>query len=179
MGKSSFVWNLSGLRAPGSFDKDVEKGVEYAKSTDSIVAGGLCSANHNHNNNNNNNNNGNGNGNGSSSAANTANTASVSKKKSKDSKERESAEGLLLNPFYVYVLAVPFQFASAWLAKHKDSVDLFVLMYQSGDADSLQQVLELEQLLHLQAPRLFIGSKVDVVDPQNPLTAKAEVTDLP
>lgn len=39
IGKSSFVWTLTGLRAPG-LGGDVEMGVDYSKFSDSIVIGG-------------------------------------------------------------------------------------------------------------------------------------------
>lgn len=195
VGKSSFVWNMSGLRAPGSFDGDVERSVEFSKSEDCILAGGYSSHELKQ---------GRGNFNRPSQLRTTQDlnnleippTISVPQKKKANSSNsnsnpisehdssRSSSSSRILpvlspepqqpygtgdeslsSPFYVYVSAIPFHFVSDWLMQQqlqRDSVDLFILMYQCGDESSGATALNLEKLLPPEAPRLFIGSKSDL-----------------
>lgn len=193
---------MSGLRAPGSFDGDVERSVEFSKSEDCILAGGYSSHELKQ---------GRGHFNRPSQLRATQDlnnleippTISVPQKKKANSSNsnsnpisehdssRSSSSGssrilpalppqpqqqpygtgdesfgdLLSSPFYVYVSAIPFHFVSDWLMQQqlqRDSVDLFILMYQCGDESSGATALNLEKLLPPEAPRLFIGSKSDL-----------------
>ena len=201
MGKSSFVWNMSGLRAPGSFDGDVERSVEFSKSEDCILAGGF--SNHElrqgqshrnrplqhmrattqdlnnleipptisipqkktrNNNNSSNDVNENDNSSGKSGRSSSSRILLSGAQQSYVTGE-ESMGGLLTFPFYVYISAIPFHFVSDWLMQQqlqRDSVDLFILMYQCGDESSGATALQLEKLLPPEAPRMFVGSKSDL-----------------
>jgi len=76
----------------------------------------------------------------------TPETESIKAFKSNESKMHNTDSktiNLMQTPHYVCLSAIPFQFALEWLSKQKNSCDLFVLMFQCGDADSLLQVFTL------------------------------------
>lgn len=191
-GKSSFVWNLSGLRAPGSFDKDVEKGIEYPKSEDSIVVGGffcyrteerssngidksehlvdpspvLSSSTHSVETTERTPPYGDLNSSGHDKERNDGNKAGKRVSLSMGENGDLTGKGTTTSPSqrpFVCIAAVPYQFAADWLAHNRDACDLVVLMYQCGDEGSLRQAMELEKRLGPDVPRLFVASKSDLV----------------
>jgi hypothetical protein len=162
VGKSSFVWNLSSLPAPGSLD--VEKGLGTAKPQDTVVVGG-CQGNRRH----------------LQENGDRRNIFQVSR----DSGTTRFRKPLitqnkfehLQNIFYVSVAAIPLehvgvsQLVQSSSGKSKkemqrgvlDACDVAVLMFQCGDMDSLQTALQVEKTLPSRLPRLFLASKCDLV----------------
>lgn len=155
VGKSSFVWNISGLRAPGN--ADLEFGFEYEKFNDAILVGGRRHRS----------------SSGSGSFAEMTFTDAVSTAAS----ERRGNSGLV-EPFYLSVVAVPLDHAKVWLENNVSSCDVVVLMFQCAHAPSLETALRLEELLPQSTPRLFVGSKVDLVPSSSTYAAGSAATAL-
>lgn len=148
VGKSSFVWYLTGLRAPG-IGGDVEMGVDYAKYSDCIVVGG-CALKLNGENEQ-------GGGNGQAGR----------KYSIAESAADKAHKGLLqevLTPSYqLSVAAVPLDQVEKWLQHCAQGCDLVVLMFQCGKPSSLKTCMALEARLPESVPRVFLASKTDLI----------------
>eukprot|EP00598_Pedospumella_elongata_P001125 CAMPEP_0184983352 /NCGR_PEP_ID=MMETSP1098-20130426/12587_1 /TAXON_ID=89044 /ORGANISM="Spumella elongata, Strain CCAP 955/1" /LENGTH=753 /DNA_ID=CAMNT_0027507163 /DNA_START=177 /DNA_END=2435 /DNA_ORIENTATION=- len=142
VGKSSFVWYLTGLRAPG-IGGEVEMGIDYAKYSDCIVVGGCALK---------------------------SNGDIESDKKNRSPvvahlpKAREELLQAVLTPTYhLSVAAVPLDQVEKWLEHCVDACDLVVLMFQCGKPASLTTCKALESRLPECVPRLYLASKSDLI----------------
>ena len=143
VGKSSFVWNTTGLRAPG-IGGDVEMGADYAKYSDSVVVGGC--------------------------ALRLDEVLAMSQQRNAPSRSSAAAEAhkILLSAvlpptFYASVAAVPLEHVEKWLERSAASCDLVVLMFQCASAASLRTAMALESKLPTTVPRLYIATKTDTI----------------
>jgi hypothetical protein len=172
VGKSSFVWQLTGMRAPGLVG-DNDLGVQYAKFSEAVVVGGWTVHSHHspplhvqhtpraqsHP----------GSGSnlahlsmksgvaGTSSAGGSANTADA------QPTTRALLRTVLTEPYHVSVAAVPLDQAEAWLDSCAESCDLAVLMFQCANMQSLRTAIGLDARLPPHVPRLFLASKSDTI----------------
>jgi hypothetical protein len=162
VGKSSFVWNLSSLPAPGSLD--VEKGLGTEKPQDTVVVGG-CRSSRRH----------------SQDSSDRRNLFQVSRDSGttrfRKSLATQNKFEHLQNSFYVSAAAIPLehvgvsqevQSSSGKVKKDVqrsvlEACDVAVLMFQCGDMKSLQIALQVEKTLPSRLPRLFLASKCDLV----------------
>ena len=146
VGKSSFVWDLTGLRAPGLGD-DVEIGSEYSKFSDAVVVGG-CTVRR-----------------ANMPAAKTSSTAESSGSMSSHSNDhhRNALRGVLTDPFHLSISAIPLKNTDQWRESCVHSCDLVVLMFQCGVPESLEVAISLEQQLPATIPRIFVASKSDMI----------------
>lgn len=147
VGKSSFVWHLSGLIPPG-IEADVEVGTDYPKPADTIVVGGcrqttirqtMIVA---------------GTGTTVAPAVNTTAMATA-----------VTLAPHLTSPFFMSFSAIPVEHYHRWMTKGLVNCDLAVLMFECGNMESLEAALDIEQSLPLDLPRIFVGSKVDLIRP--------------
>lgn len=133
VGKSSFVWHVSGLTPPGSLSSSrnniLERGAEYEKPIETIVIGGCAQT--------------------ASAIQPAANTAAA------------VVEHLTSPSYLLSLSAIPLEHVKKWSTKSLSSCDIAILMFQCGDANSLQLAYELEEMLPTKLPRIFLGSKVD------------------
>eukprot|EP01038_Epipyxis_sp_PR26KG_P011990 gene11990-16052_t len=130
VGKSSFVWKMSGLNAPGEID--IEKGMENMKAEDSVVIGGFILSN-NH-----------------------------------ESHERDYNKSV-----FISLAAVPMNHLEAWLSINIETIDIIIFMYQVGDINSLNTIINIEEDFidknnelkkkNQSIPRLYIGNKSDLI----------------
>eukprot|EP01034_Spumella_vulgaris_P021337 gene21337-27367_t len=159
VGKSSFVWNLSGLSAPGSVD--IEKGLGNAKPQDTVIVGGCRgSKRHPH--------------------GDRRNAFQVSRDSGTTRFRKPVVTQNKFDPlqstFYVSAAAIPLEhvsvspLAQSSSSKGKsdqstvlDACDVAVLMFQCGDMTSFQIALQIEKTLPHRLPRLFLASKCDLV----------------
>jgi energy-coupling factor transporter ATP-binding protein EcfA2 len=150
VGKSSFVWSLTGLRAPG-LGGDVEMGVEYSKFSEAIVVGG-CALRL---------------GSGVTASL-TGGAARLGKGRSGGDAVAAQAHAALLSEVLtesceLSIAAVPLDQAESWLEHCIHSCDLAVLMFQSANATSLKTAIALDARLPHTVPRLFVASKADTI----------------
>lgn len=143
VGKSSFVWRLSGLKVPGS--DEVEKGVENVKKADSVVIGGFCKKRSNR------------------TAAFATASSAVAEKGSDVLHAAPTTVKHLKGKYYLSISSVPLEVSQTWIARNIVSCDLVVLMFECGHVESLETVLELEKLLPPNIPRIFLASKSDLL----------------
>jgi len=170
IGKSSFVFAMSGLRTPGggNYHEDIEKGIEYAKPIEAIVTGGYTDRI--------------GRNNTSSSAtalttnSTTNNTNNRYYHTSTTSSSSSSSTGYATHsllspvtfPYYLSITAIPLDYFNIWLEQCVSNCDLVLLMYQCDDMKSLQTVLDMEKSLPLTIPRVYLANKIDLLhQPQN------------
>lgn len=146
VGKSSFVWHLTGLRAPGLAD-DVEMGVEYSKFSEAIVVGG-CTVHgaitpllH---------------GAGSSAAVRPSGSGG-------SGGERSGSRSAMTEPYQLSIAAVPLDQADRWIEQCVPNCDLAVIMFQCGSPASLRTAIALENRLPPTIPRVFLASKSDTI----------------
>jgi hypothetical protein len=163
VGKSSFVWHVSGLRPPG-LDADLEVGTDYRKPIDHIVVGGcqqtsmrspaLSQVQHN-----------------TSSSLLVSGTGSAPAGATVMGTSSTTAATLLavtLAPhltsrYFISFTAIPLDHYQRWKAKGLPLCDAAILMFQCGSVDSLDIAMNMEQSLPLDLPRIFVGSKADLI----------------
>eukprot|EP00601_Ochromonadales_sp_CCMP2298_P020292 CAMPEP_0173324208 /NCGR_PEP_ID=MMETSP1143-20121109/30931_1 /TAXON_ID=483371 /ORGANISM="non described non described, Strain CCMP2298" /LENGTH=750 /DNA_ID=CAMNT_0014268231 /DNA_START=156 /DNA_END=2408 /DNA_ORIENTATION=+ len=148
VGKSSFVWRLSGLRAPG-IGGDVELGVDYSKYNDCIVVGGcsqrLADVL-------------------SSRGVASPISGSVKKWGEPSGKAKQQAEAVraeqdevlrlaVSDTYHLSIAAVPLDHVETWLAQCAAGCDLVLLMFQCADLESLRTAIALEERLPKDVPR--------------------------
>jgi len=146
VGKSSFVWYLTGLRAPG-IGGDFEIGVDYAKFNDCIVVGG-CALKLN--------------GEKETSGTQVARKYSIAESAS-DKAHKKLLEEVLTPSYQLSVAAVPLDQVERWLQHCIQGCDLVVLMFQCGKPSSLKTCMALEARLPETVPRLYLASKTDLI----------------
>ncbi len=157
VGKSTFVWNISSLRPPGFDEEDVEKSADYEKPLENIVIGG-CTQN--------------------KSAhpfqyANGTNFSSgallgLSKSSTPGTPAAAQSYSMYEAPYInkqydLCFAAIPLDHTEKWNEVSVHRCDLVVLMFQCGDMESLETVLQLEKGLPPRTPRIFIGTKADLL----------------
>jgi hypothetical protein len=158
VGKSSFVWNISGVPAPGI--PDVEKGVKNAKSQDAVIVGGVCVPLR---------------GmlrftpNGGDRAVllpdgRRLSDAEGGRRGTDSILGADSTLEDLQNVLYLCVSAIPRDQTASWLATHAESCDMALLMFDCGSEETFNTAVAMEQLLPDGMPRLFLGSKADLGD---------------
>lgn len=162
VGKATFVWHVSRLRPPGA--EIVEVGADYRKPLDTIVVGGCSQL----------------------TAAPTVVAGALQRRRqqlseailnnitSVNSNSNNSGGlggGLLPLPshlttptFFMTFAAIPQEHYSYWVAEDGlANCDIAVLMFQCGNSDSLDIALQLEAGLPQEMPRVFVGTKVDLL----------------
>jgi GTPase SAR1 family protein len=152
VGKSSLVWNLSGLYAPGV--PDIEKGASTAKSHDTIVVGGAAIV-----------------------MQQPASVMPISARSlSREGRDNvHNCAGNLWGLFsrlgvnensldvrYLCLYAVPRDQSTAWLSTHSSSCDVVLLMFDSDQESTFHTAKEIEKQLPPWQPRIFVGSKTDL-----------------
>lgn len=173
VGKSSFVWHVSGLRPPGT-NEDVELGTDYPKPVDNIVIGGCrqtsvrpsslsmhlpttgaipqntsATASFNVG--------GAMNGSGATMAVTTpATTAAM---------VSVTLAPHLTSPYFISFFAIPVEHYDHWVVKGVSNCDVAIVMFQCGSLESLDMALDIEQALPIDLPRIFVGTKLDLVRP--------------
>lgn len=159
VGKSSFVWHVSGLRPPG-VDADVEVGTNYPKPMDHIVVGGCRQSSMR-----------------SSTLSQLQNNTSFSPGavsapvgtmigNSSVAAAAMAAVTLaphLTSPYFISFSAIPMDHYQRWMMNGLPNCDAAILMFQCGSMDSLDAALDIEQSLPLDLPRIFVGTKADLV----------------
>lgn len=158
VGKSSFIFAMSGLRPPGrNIHEDLEKGAEYTKPTEAVVIGGY--AEH-------------------TAARDLFPSTSSKRGKSVQSKSISSSSSVtsssvlspVTNPYYIALSSVPLEYMTVWNQSCTTHCDMVLLMYQCNDMKSLHTAMDLEKLLPKHMPRLYVASKMDQLHhPQNPI----------
>lgn len=142
VGKSSFVWYLTGLRAPG-LSGEVEMGVDYSKYSDCIVVGGCALK---------------ANGETDSDKKNRHQVVSPTPKA-----HQELLQAVLTPTYHLSVAAVPLDQVEKWLEHCVAACDLVVLMFQCGKPASLTTCKALESRLPENVPRVYLASKSDLI----------------
>jgi hypothetical protein len=175
VGKSSFVWNISGVPAPGV--PDVEKGVKNAKSQDTVIIGGVCVplrgrlrftpfsslAGGG----------GGGGEDGNDSGGDRSSQPGGGRRMSDAEGGRRGTDSILgadstledlNNVCYLCVSAIPRDQTASWFATNAESCDMALLMFDCGSEDTFNTAVAMEQSLPDGMPRLFLGSKSDLGD---------------
>lgn len=168
VGKATFVWHVSRLRPPGA--EIVEVGADYRKPLDTIVVGGCSQL----------------------TAAPTVVAGALQRRRQQLSEailnnitnvnssnninnNTVNSGGLggsllplpshLTTPtFFMTFAAIPQEHFSYWIAEDGlANCDIAVLMFQCGNSDSLDIALQLEAGLPQEMPRVFVGTKMDLL----------------
>jgi hypothetical protein len=150
VGKSSFVWYLSDLRAPGMHGGGMEVGVEYSKFSDALVVGGcgmrLADA---------------------AGMYGTTSSSSIQQEKRLRQQQQQQhshqQSSVLTDPFHLSVTSVPLDLVEKWKETCVASCDLVVLMFQPTNSITFDTAIELSRSLPATMPRILISSKSDLV----------------
>lgn len=73
-----------------------------------------------------------------------------------------SASTMFQNPVILVPTAVPEIYACPWLARHGQSCDVVLLVFEFGSIDSFNSAMRLEKLVPDQVPRMYVATKGDV-----------------
>lgn len=172
VGKSSFVWQVTGMRAPGLVG-DTDLGVQYAKFSEAILVGGWTE-HHQHQHHVSGTQrpptpqpqslSGTGSGTNLTHLPIRANVpGGVGSTSDAGAHNKAPLRSVLTDPYQVSVTAVPLAQVEAWLETSVKSCDLVVLMFQCANVKSLSTAIILDAKLPPQVPRIFLASKSDTV----------------